>query len=67
MFRNRLVRIVFLLVCGVTSVHWATATSSRQETLQSFYIARFYFSDYLPGWGESLLDVAPHGDGFAFA
>lgn len=60
---NRALRVVLLLACGVISLLWASATSHRQETLQSFYIARFYFSDYIPGWGDSLLDVAPQGDG----
>ena len=61
MFWNRLL-VILLLACGTMAQHRASASSRSQETLQSFYVARFYFSDYLPGWSQQILDVTPQGD-----
>lgn len=63
MFQNPLLRIVLLLGCGAASLHWVSASAPRQQAFQSFYIARFFFSDYLPAWSNSILDVSPEGDG----
>jgi hypothetical protein len=61
MIWNRLL-VILLLACGMIALHRASAGSRSHETLQSFYVARFYFSDYLPGWSDQILDVAPQGD-----
>jgi hypothetical protein len=62
MLRNRAL-VILLLACGAITLHRASASSGSHETLQSFYVARFYFSDYLPGWSDQILDVTPQGDG----
>jgi hypothetical protein len=63
MFRNRLLSIVLFIGCSTASLHWVSASPSPSQALQSFYIARTFFSDYLPGWSMSILDVSPDGDG----
>jgi hypothetical protein len=62
MFRNQILRIFLLVGCGVAALICVSA-DTRQETLRSFYIARFFFSDYLPAWSDSILDVSPEADG----
>jgi hypothetical protein len=61
MFRSRLL-VILLLACGTIALHRASARSHSKDTLESFYVARFYFSDYLPGWSDQILDVTPQGD-----
>jgi hypothetical protein len=61
MIWNRLL-VIFLLASGTIALLRASASSRSQETLQSFYVARFFFSDYLPGWSHQILDVTPQGD-----
>ncbi|HXX18134.1 MAG TPA: energy transducer TonB [Candidatus Acidoferrum sp.] len=61
MHRNRLLVAIVLLGFGAFWFERASASSHREDTLQSFYVARFYFSDYLPGWSDQILDVAPQG------
>jgi len=61
MFWKRLL-VNLLLACGTIALHRASASSRSHETLQSFYVARFYFSDYLPGWSHQILDITPQGD-----
>lgn len=63
MLRNLLFGIIVLVGCGAGTLHLVSANSSRQQPLQSFFIARFFFSDYIPGWSQSILDVSPEGDG----
>jgi hypothetical protein len=54
---------VFALVsCAIILIASISAKSSGVDRLQSFYVARFYFSDYLPGWSNTILDVQPRGD-----
>ncbi|MFZ0637546.1 MAG: energy transducer TonB [Candidatus Acidiferrales bacterium] len=62
MFWNRLL-VISLLACGMLALHRASASSRSQDALRSFYVARFFFSDYLPGWSDQILDVTPQGDG----
>jgi hypothetical protein len=62
MFRNRLLVILFL-ACGTIALYRASARSRSQDSIESFYVARFFFSDYLPGWSDQILDVTPQGDG----
>ena len=62
MIGNRVLRIMLLLGCSIASRHWVSAGSPREQGLQSFYIARFFFSDNLPGWADSILDISPEGD-----
>jgi hypothetical protein len=61
MFRNLLLGIL-LLACGTIALHRASARSRSQGTLESFYVVRFFFSDYLPGWSDQILDVTSQGD-----
>jgi hypothetical protein len=54
---------VFVMVsCVITLIASIPAKSSSVDGFQSFYVARFYISDYLPGWSNSILDVQPQGD-----
>jgi TonB family protein len=62
MFRNRLLVILFL-ACGTIALHRASARSRSPDALESFYAVSFFFSDYLPGWSNQILDVTPQGDG----
>jgi hypothetical protein len=56
--------LAILLVMSALSLVDAPSASPRQhETLQSFYIARFYFSDMLSDWSDQILDVSPVEDG----
>jgi hypothetical protein len=61
MVRNGLL-VIFWLACGAIALHRAGADSRSHQTLRSFYVAQFYFSDYLPGWSEQILEVTPQGD-----
>jgi hypothetical protein len=61
MRRNHLLLGVLPLVCGTLLLAIAAAKSRDRDVLQSFYVARFYFSDYLPGWSNTILDVVPDG------
>lgn len=51
-----------LLVSGASLLDHASAGAHHREELQSFYVARSFFSDYLPGWSDTILDVAPQGN-----
>lgn len=51
-----------LLLCGTSLLDRASAGPHPREEFQSFYVARFFFSDYLPGWSNTILDVAPQGN-----
>jgi hypothetical protein len=62
MFRDRFL-VILLLAGGTLSLYRASAKSRSQDTLQSFYIARFYFSDLLSSSSEQITDVTPQGDG----
>lgn len=59
---NRFLLALSFLVCGAIALEQASASSHHEDALQSFYIARFYFSDYLPGWSNTILEVAPQGN-----
>lgn len=59
---NRLL-VILLIACGTFAGHRASTSARNQDALQSFYVARFYFSDYLPGWSDQILDVTAQGDG----
>ena len=63
---NRLLAILFV-AGGTFALLGASARPRTQDKLQSFYVARFYYSDYLPGWSDQILDVSPQGDNAAFA
>ncbi|MFZ1972046.1 MAG: TonB family protein [Candidatus Acidiferrales bacterium] len=54
--------VILLIACGTFALQRASAKPHSQDALQSFYVARFYFSDYLPGWSDQILDVTPQGD-----
>ncbi|MGB8543528.1 MAG: energy transducer TonB [Candidatus Acidiferrales bacterium] len=59
--RNRLV-VILLLASAMFALHRASGSPSGKNRLQSFYIVRFFFSDYLPGWSDQFLEVTPSGD-----
>lgn len=62
MLRNwRFISTVLLALVAVL-VGLANARSRDKDTLQSFYVARFYFSDDLSASSDSILDVTPQGD-----
>ena len=61
MFRNRLLLIVALVLSGAISFDQARENARRQNTLESLYIARTYFSDFIPGWSEQITEVTPQG------
>jgi TonB family protein len=55
--------LVFLLLASAAfAFHRASGSTSGKNTLQSFYVARFFFSDYIPGWSDQILEVTPQGD-----
>jgi hypothetical protein len=62
MFRNGLLLAVLLFGCGVIPLHQASAGPRSQDTLRSFYIARFYSSDAIWDYPDQILDVTPEGD-----
>jgi Gram-negative bacterial TonB protein C-terminal len=52
--------VLLSLFGGIVGVA-GTSASHGQGALESFYVARFYVSDYLPGWSDTILDVQPEG------
>jgi hypothetical protein len=62
MFRNGLLLAVLLFGCGVIPLHQASAGPRSQDTLRSFYVARFYSSDAIWDYPDQILDVTPEGD-----
>jgi hypothetical protein len=61
--RQSISLFVFVMVsCVITLIASASAKSGSVDRLESFYVARFYISDYLPGWSNTILDVQPQGN-----
>src|SRR5277367_1298146 len=54
--------ILVLVSSAIILIASVPAKSRSMDRLQSFYVARFYISDYLPGWSNTILDVQPRGD-----
>jgi hypothetical protein len=55
--------VFLLIVCGTVALGRASADSRGRDRLQSFYVARSYFSDMISAWSEQILDVTPLEDG----
>jgi hypothetical protein len=51
-----------LLTCGTIVLAGAAANPANKDALQSFYVARFFFSDDLPEWSHQILDVESEGN-----
>jgi TonB family protein len=61
MRRRNLLLSALRLLCGTLLLDVAVARAQNTDPLQSFYAVTNFFSDYLPGWYEEILEVTPQG------
>jgi TonB family protein len=61
MRRRNLLLSALRLLCGTLLLGVAVSRAQNTDPLQSFYAVTNFFSDYLPGWYEEILEVTPQG------
>ena len=61
MRRRNLLLSALRLLCGTLLLGVEVSRAQNADPLQSFYAVTNFFSDYLPGWYEEILEVTPQG------
>jgi TonB family protein len=61
MRRRNLLLSALRLLCGTLLLGVEVSRAQNTDPLQSFYAVTNFFSDYLPGWYEEILEVTPQG------
>src|SRR5271163_1288871 len=61
MRQPNLLLLAFRLLCGILLLGVEISSAQNTDPLQSFYAVTNFFSDYLPGWYEEILEVTPQG------
>jgi TonB family protein len=62
MRQRSLLLLAFLLLCGTLLLGTEVSRAQNTDPLESFYAVTNFFSDYLPGWYEEILEVTPQGN-----
>jgi hypothetical protein len=62
MRQRNLLLLVFRLLCGTLFLGTEVSRAQNTDPLESFYAVTNFFSDYLPGWYEEILEVTPQGN-----
>jgi TonB family protein len=61
MRRRNLLLSALRILCGTLLLGVEVSRAQNADPLQSFYTVTNFFSDYLPGWYEEILEVTPQG------
>lgn len=59
MRRRNLLLSALRLLCGTHLLGVEVSRAQNTDPLRSFYAVTNFFSDYLPGWYEEILEVTP--------
>ena len=60
--RRRVVIAIVPLILGMVLLTSHVTSARAVDPLRSFYVVRYFFSDDLSAWNDTVLDVSPLGD-----